>query len=132
MKIAIDASNLAQGERTGVAVYGCNLIEEFARMQGEDCFVLCYRFSRLKRRRFFFRVSSPRFCTKIVQEPLHPLFMRGLDLYHGLDARLYRSGKVKKVVTIHDLYRFTPQAAAVSRFNIPRGSKNPRHGRSAA
>ena len=118
MKIALEASSLARRDRTGVAVYGCNLIEQLARIDRENRYVLCYRFSRLKNRRHFFRVSGAGFGTKIIQEPLNPLFMNRVDLYHGLDARVYAGGKARKVVTVHDLYAWSrpePVRGAVAR-----------------
>jgi glycosyltransferase involved in cell wall biosynthesis len=107
MNIAIETSNLARREPTGVAAYGTNLIRQIARLDKQNQYYLCYRFSRLKYRRHFFRVDQPNFHLKIFQEPFPPRFLKHVDLYHGLDARLCGWKRVKKVVTIHDTLQVT-------------------------
>ncbi len=106
MNIAIEASNLIGPNRTGVGVYGENLINNIASMDSDNQYYLCYRLSRLKHRRFFFKVEQQNFRTKIFQEPFNQIFMKRLDLYHGLDARVCKEKKVKKLVTIHDLLQY--------------------------
>lgn len=103
MRVAFDASNLARREPTGIAVYGTNLIRNIAALDTESQYYLCYRLSRWKDRRFFYEADRPNFRTKIIQEPLNFLFTRKIDLFHGLDARMYGSRRVKNVVTIHDI-----------------------------
>jgi len=109
MNIAFDASNLAQKAPTGVAVYGTHLIRQIASLDKENQYTLCYRLSRWKDRRFFFKVNQANFRTKIIQEPLHFFFTRKIDLFHGLDARMYGSKRVKNVVTIHDIPQHSNQ-----------------------
>jgi len=109
MHIALDASNLARKAPTGVAVYGIHLIRQIASLDKENQYTLCYRLSRWKDRRFFFEVDQPNFRTKIIQEPLSFFFMRKMDLFHGLDARMVDSRRVKKVVTIHDIPQHSNQ-----------------------
>lgn len=107
MNIAIEASNLARPDKTGVAVYGTNLISHLAERDRENRYYLCYRLSRIRKKRFFFRTVNPNFRVKIIQEPFNRLFMKRMDLYHGLDARVYESGGMKKVVTVHDVLHYT-------------------------
>jgi glycosyltransferase involved in cell wall biosynthesis len=109
MHIALDASNLARKAPTGVAVYGIHLIRQIASLDKENQYTLCYRLSRWKDRRFFFEVDQTNFRTKIIQEPLSFLFTRKIDLFHGLDARMVDSKRVKKVVTIHDIPQHSNQ-----------------------
>jgi glycosyltransferase involved in cell wall biosynthesis len=103
MHVALDASNLAKKAPTGVAVYGIRLIDHIAALDRENRYTLCYRLSRWKDRRYFHRVHQHNFRTKIIQEPLNLFFTKRVDLFHGLDARMYDSPRVKNVVTIHDL-----------------------------
>ncbi len=103
MHVALDASNLATAAPTGVAIYGIKLIRQIAALDKENRYTLCYRLSRWKDRRFFFDVHQENFRRKIIQEPLDFVFTRKIDLFHGLDARMYDSRRVKNVVTIHDI-----------------------------
>lgn len=103
MHVALDASNLARKSPTGVAIYGIQLINHLAALDRENRYTLCYRLSRWKDRSCFYQVDRPNFQTKIIQEPLNFLFTRKIDLFHGLDARMYGSRRVKNVVTIHDI-----------------------------
>ena len=107
VRIAIEASSLARPHRSGVAVYGANLIRGLAALDRESQYFLCYRLSRLKNRRFFFRVNADNFRDKIIQEPWNRLFMNRVDLYHGLDARVYAGGRAKKIMTVHDVLHYT-------------------------
>lgn len=109
MNIAIDASNLARPHRSGVATYGINLINHVASLDKENEYYLCYRLSRLKCRRFFYRVDEPNFRVKIFQEPFSFMFVKRIDLYHGLDARLCEYRKPKRVVTIHDILQYSSE-----------------------
>ncbi len=109
MHVALDASNLASKAPTGVAIYGINLIRQIASLDKENQYTLCYRLSRWKDRRYFFEVAQRNFRTKIIQEPLDFLFTRKVDLFHGLDARMYDSRRLKNVVTIHDIPQHSNQ-----------------------
>jgi glycosyltransferase involved in cell wall biosynthesis len=107
MHVALDASNLAKKAPTGVAVYGIRLIDQIAALDRENRYTLCYRLSRWKDRRYFHRVDQDNFRTKIIQEPLNLFFAKRVDLFHGLDARMYDSPRVRNVVTIHDLPQYS-------------------------
>ena len=106
MKIALEASNLARPDKTGVAIYGSNLISHLALLDRENRYYLCYRLSRIGKRRFFLKTAGRNFRVKIIQEPLNRFFMKKIDLYHGLDARVYQAGRMKKVVTVHDVLHY--------------------------
>ena len=109
MHVALDASNLARKAPTGVAIYGIHLIRQIASLDKENQYTLCYRLSRWKDKRYFFEVAQANFGTKIIQEPLNFVFTRKMDLFHGLDARMYDSKRVKNVVTIHDIPQHSNQ-----------------------
>jgi alpha-1,3-rhamnosyl/mannosyltransferase len=104
LRIGIDASALARKEPTGVSRYVRSLVEALGRVDGEDRFDLCYRFSRIKRVRWFHRVRRPNFRLKVFQEGLTPFLPRRLDVFHGPDARIPRLGKVPLVATVHDVF----------------------------
>jgi len=102
MRIAIDTTNLARSEPTGVAAYGTHLIRQIAALDRENRYLLCNRLSRWADRRHFLRVDQPNFRVRLFQEPFPPWFRKRVDLFHGLDARLVSWRGVKKVVTVHD------------------------------
>jgi len=102
MNIAIEASSLARPDPTGVAAYGANLIRQMADLDRGTQYYLCYRLSRWRQRRNFFRLDRPNVHVKLFQDPFRPGFARHVDLVHGLDARVCRWRNVKRVVTIHD------------------------------
>jgi len=106
-RIAIEATSLARPHRSGVAVYGANLIGQLARLDRENRYFLCYRLSRLRQRRFFLRVEAANFQRKMIQEPWNRLFMNRVDLYHGLDARVYAGGRARKIMTVHDVLHYS-------------------------
>jgi glycosyltransferase involved in cell wall biosynthesis len=101
MDIGIDCSCVAKAQRTGVARYCVSLLAELPAALGpDDSVTLLYRFSRLKRRRFFERVDDPRFRVSVFQDGL-PL-PRRLDVVHGPDLRIPRT-RTPCVSTVHDL-----------------------------
>lgn len=104
MNVGLDVSCLARPERTGVGIYASSLVDAIARIDKENGYHLCYRLSRLKNRKHFLRVAAPNFRVAIIQEPFNFLLQRRLHVFHGLDARLPSYRKVKKVVTIHDVF----------------------------
>lgn len=104
MQIALDVSCLAKAEKSGIGVYARNLVDGLARAGRDNVYHLCYRLSRLKHYKHFYRVRQDNFRLKIIQEPLNPFFPGRIDVFHGLDARLPGYGKPAKVVTLHDLF----------------------------
>jgi len=103
MNIGIDISAMGEPNYTGVGVYVENLIKNLAKIDTENRYYLCYRFSRLKYGLFANPVRQKNFHLKIIQEPFHYLFQRKLDVFHGPGERLPDFPHPKKVVTIHDL-----------------------------
>src|SRR5262249_42654320 len=64
---------------------------------------LMYRFSRIRRRRWFERVDDPRFDVSIFHDRGIPVVPRGLEVVHGPDLRMPRVSGVPAVSTVHDL-----------------------------
>ncbi len=79
-------------------------MEALGAVDRTDSFLLCYRLSRLRRARWFHRVRRPNFRHRLFQEGLTPFLQRGLDVFHGPDARIPRLGKVPLVATVHDVF----------------------------
>jgi len=109
VNIGIDASSYARPLRTGVARYiGC-LVNSIAALDRDDHFYLFHRLSRLKHREHFLRVNRPTFHTRLLLGPLSLPLLRGLDVFHGLDAKLPRFSRGANVVTFHDLSVFASE-----------------------
>ena len=104
MNIAIDASSCAMPQSTGVGRYIRCLIRALAATDRENHYVICYRLSKLARRRHFLTLDGANFTTKLFQEPFTPFFWRGLDVFHGPDARLPGSNTVPMVATLLDVF----------------------------
>jgi glycosyltransferase involved in cell wall biosynthesis len=116
VRIAIDASALAKPAPGGIARYVRELVLALARRAGDpETFTLAYRLSRFGDRRHFLPPPSPRFRSRVFQEPL--LFTLGrADVFHGPDARVPRGSRAALVATIHDLFSATTDAFADERF----------------
>ena len=116
MKIAIDASSAAVKGGSGIPVYIRSFIANMARVAPSDDFVICYRLSRIKKRRYFIPLPGENFSEKIIQDPFNFFFSRSLDVFHGIDARLphYRSPAL--VATIMDLFSLISEDYATKAF----------------
>ena len=109
MKVGIDVSSYARPFRTGVARYiGC-LVNALAALDDENTYFLYHRFSRLKHRRHFLRVSKPTFHNGIMQGRFAWPLLGGLDVFHGLDARLPECRGPATIVTFHALLAFVSE-----------------------
>lgn len=103
MNIGLDVSPIADRIWTGVGNYIVNLINNISKIDKENNYYLCYRFSHIKNKAKILKIDQDNFRTKIIQEPLNFIFQLKLDIFHGLADRLpwsYRSGNI---VTIHDV-----------------------------
>lgn len=114
MRIAIDASSAAIPQKTGVAKYIQRLIEHVEALDDENEYLIYYRLSRRKRRRHFYQPQRKTTKIKLFQEPF---FMgRGLDVFHGPDARLPKIRGPRLVATVHDLFSLVSEEFAEDRF----------------
>ncbi len=105
MHIALDVSNAARPQPTGVAMYIRHLAAALAEAGRDHRFTLVNRLSRWKHRRHFVQPSADNVTSKIIQEPFHPYFGKSVDIFHGLDARIPGPWmQAKLVVTIHDIF----------------------------
>ncbi|MFH1421434.1 MAG: glycosyltransferase family 1 protein [Planctomycetota bacterium] len=98
----LDVSSAARKEKTGVAFYIENLLNAFASEETEHTFSLFYRFSRLKHAKFLPYIDSTNF--KKAHSLASLICDRNSNIAHGLDSRILKIGKAKRVVTIHDTF----------------------------
>ena len=103
LHVGLDLSCAAKEKPSGIARYALALVDALARAGGPNRYRLLYRLSRIKRRRHFLEPPSPAFERAVFAETLARFQLRGLDVVHGLDARIPRCG-VPAVATIHDLF----------------------------
>ncbi len=114
MRIAIDASSAAVPRKTGIARYIHRLIEHLGRIDRENEYLVCYRLSRLRSFRHFYRPGRKNMRVRIFQEPF--FFGRGVDLFHGPDARLPGFSGPRMVATVHDVSSLVSDAFAGDKF----------------
>ncbi|NQU07474.1 MAG: glycosyltransferase family 4 protein, partial [Candidatus Abyssubacteria bacterium] len=119
MRIGIDASSMAVPQKTGVARYVLRLVERLEKLDDENEYVIYYRLSRWKRRKYFYRPTKATTRVKLFQEPFFA--GRGIDVFHGPDARLPkirgpRACAPKLVATVHDLFSLVSEEFADDKF----------------
>ncbi len=114
MRIAIDASSAAIPQKTGVAKYIQRLIENAERLDDKNEYMICYRLSRRKNRRHFYQPQVQSTKVRLFQEPFFT--GKGLDVFHGPDARLPKVRGPKLVATVHDLFSLVSEEFAEDKF----------------
>jgi glycosyltransferase involved in cell wall biosynthesis len=114
MRIAIDASSSAVANRTGVAKYILRLIEYLERQPDDNEYLVYYRLSRWKKRQFFYHPLRETTKVKLLQEPF--CVGRGIDVFHGPDARLPGLRRPKLVATVHDVFSLVSDEFAKDEF----------------
>ena len=77
MRIAIDTGSLAIPHKTGVAKYVLRLVEHLEELDDGNEYLTCYRLSRWKKRKYFYRPKKASTKLKLFQEPLFT--GRGID-----------------------------------------------------
>ena len=111
--IALDATYTADPEPSGVAIYSRRLIESLAAIDSSHRFLLCYRLSRLRRRKEFLRpqkspgASGPEFSMRFYQEPFTFWLPWQARLFHSLAQRPPAFRFEKEVVTVFDIFPIT-------------------------
>lgn len=104
MRVGLDVNSLMQERLTGVGVYAFQLIQ--ALMQHTDLELLGLYKPKNKKNK---EVLAERLALPArVLWPLPVQWQEDMDLYHGLDCKLPRFGKVPQVVTLHDLLEHKP------------------------
>jgi glycosyltransferase involved in cell wall biosynthesis len=105
--IALDASYIFDTNPTGIAIYSRRLIESLAELASPHRFRVCYRLSRLGKRRAFLRPRDPRFSVHLFQRPLTFWQPWQAEIFHSLAQRPPAFRFKHEVVTIHDVFPIT-------------------------
>jgi len=114
MKIAIDVSSIARRDKSGVAISLTNLLDSLAAVDGENEYLICYRFSRLKHWRSIYVPPAANFHLRVIQEPF--LFPRKAGVFHDGDARLPKCSRMPLTVTVYDLFSLLRSDLATDEF----------------
>jgi glycosyltransferase involved in cell wall biosynthesis len=130
--IAIDATPAAVPEPTGVAIYIDRLVRGLARVAPEVRFLVCYRLSKLRRRRLLPAPGGGNARRALFDERLPRFFAPRADLFHGADIRLPARADVPLVATVHDLYSVTSPGFETARFAAKRSAQYAAAARCAA
>jgi glycosyltransferase involved in cell wall biosynthesis len=96
--IGLDASYIFGAYPTGSATYSRRLIESLAELDTFHHFVICYRMSRLRKRREFLRPTGTSARMLTFWRPWRT------DLFHSLAQRAPSFRFRREVVTIHDIF----------------------------
>jgi glycosyltransferase involved in cell wall biosynthesis len=109
--IALDATYSVDPEPSGIGVYSRRLIEALLMLDTPHRFLICYRLSRLGRRRYFLRPGAiparARFSVRVYQEPLTFWLPRQAQLFHSLAQRPPAFRFPKEIVTVFDIFPIT-------------------------
>jgi alpha-1,3-rhamnosyl/mannosyltransferase len=105
--IALDASYIFDKYPTGIAIYSRRLIESLAGLASPHRFRICYRLSRIGRRREFLCPPDPRFSVHLFQRPLTFWQPWQAEIFHSLAQRPPAFRFRHEVVTIHDVFPIT-------------------------
>ena len=105
MKVVLDATAGARSDPSGVGRYVHELVAALASSSEAPPFELGVRFSKWRGRAALpVKSEQRRVRVRILDDRLDWLLLRGVDLYHGLDARITPSKKVARIATLHDLF----------------------------
>jgi len=96
--IGLDASYIFGAYPTGSATYSRRLIESLAELDTHHHFLICYRMSRLRKRREFLRPAGTSIRMLTFWRPWRT------DLFHSLAQRPPSYRFRREVVTIHDIF----------------------------
>jgi glycosyltransferase involved in cell wall biosynthesis len=122
--IGLDATYTVDPQPSGVAVYSRKLIESLATLETTHRFLVCYRLSRLRRRKAFIRPASqpgsrgPTFEVCLFQEPFTFWLPWRAELFHSLAQRPPAFRFKKEIVTIHDIFPLTGRDYSTADFQV--------------
>lgn len=102
VRIAFDLTATAVPSLSGTSLYALALVRALSEVAPEHQYVGAFRFSALRRRRHL-PVLPPGVDTRFYWDRFDPRLAATCDLFHGLDSRAARFGRVKQVVTVHDV-----------------------------
>jgi glycosyltransferase involved in cell wall biosynthesis len=102
VRIGLDLTRSAVAQRGGIGRYAVGLAWGLLEVAPEHEYFACYRLSAL-RRRGQRPLSSDRVGSRFYWDRFAPLLAKSLDVFHGLESRAARFGRVKQVVTLHEV-----------------------------
>lgn len=109
--IGIDATYTADPQPSGMGLFAKRFIESLATIPSAHHFLLCYRPSRFRHRRFFLKPrpvqSAPVFSTTYYQEPFTFWLPWRADVFHSLAQRPPAFRFRKEIVTVNDVFPIT-------------------------
>jgi len=119
--IALDATYSVDPHLTGIGVYSRRLIETLLTLETPHRFLICYRVSRLGRRRYFLRPGSvpgarARFSARVFQEPVTFWLPWQAQLFHSLAQRPPAFHFRQEVVTVFDIFPITGENYSTADF----------------
>ena len=119
--IALDATYSADPQLTGIGVYSRRLIETLVTLDTPHRFLVCYRLSRLGRRKYFMRPgcvpgARARFDVRVYQEPFTFWLPWQAPLFHSLAQRPPAFHFRKEIVTVFDIFPITGQTYSTPDF----------------
>jgi glycosyltransferase involved in cell wall biosynthesis len=108
--IGLDASYIFGAYPTGIATYSRRLIESLAGLDTSHHFAICYRMSRLPKRREFLRPAGTATRMLTFWRPWQT------DLFHSLAQRPPAFRFRREVVTVHDVFPITGTSYSTPEF----------------
>ncbi len=118
--IGLDASYIFDTYPTGTATYSRKLIQSLASLKTPHHFLVCYRMSRLRKRREFLcppsTAGGPTFSVRVFQQPLTFWLPWQAELFHSLAQRPPAFRFRQEVVTVFDIFPITRSSYSTPEF----------------
>ena len=113
MNIAIDVRSTLKEQTTGIGHYTLNLIRHLSRIDTQNKYNLYCRRRLLSRKKILPDLPGANFRHMVNFLGLpDKWFLRGPDVYHSSSYDILPPGRVKKVITVHDLIPKVSQATS--------------------
>ncbi len=118
MRLLLDATAGARQDPSGIGRYIHELLRALVPLRPSLEVTVGVRWSKWKGRRF---LPSPLQSNRplkyrLLEDRWDRWFLRGYDVFHGLDARLTPARSVARVVTLHDVFSWERDDLASERF----------------
>jgi glycosyltransferase involved in cell wall biosynthesis len=119
--IALDATYSVDPQLNGIGVYSLRLMQTLLTLDTPHQFLICYRLSRLGRRRYFLRPgmvagARARFSVRVYQEPVTFWLPWQAQLFHSLAQRPPAFHFRQEVVTVFDIFPLTGESYSTAEF----------------
>jgi glycosyltransferase involved in cell wall biosynthesis len=111
--ILLDASAGARAQKSGIGRYVFELVSALTKLPETPALQLGVRLAKRKGRKFLPDLGRK---VRLIDDRLDRLLLRGVSVFHGLDARITPYRGVPRVATIHDLFSRQREDLAEDRF----------------